>query len=578
VKFGITARLAVVLALIGMAVSGLTGFYAYSVSRDLLIQSAQGELMTSTQVVARRISQTRQELSRNLMLLAAQPEALVALKAQCARSSSSARLALEFRELMRVNPSYFQLRLISAAEGGPECVRVDRDANALLEISGDDLQEKGHFMYVTEALKLKPGQTYLSQITINHERGAHAGQEKPTVILSTPVVDAQGKAVGVIVINVDLNGMFSLLAADLPGDHRLYLSNHRGDFLIHPDSTRTFGFDRGQRVLLQDEFPQTVDVVAGKEKSVLLETQANAEGTPPLIAAFIASNVVVPGMEERLLLGLAQPRDVVLQQADRLGLGVLQIVLVVSLACVALALLVARAIARPINAMNAAVQKFSNDTQEMALPVDRQDEIGMLARSFARMQTVIRRQMHDLQDNQEELEHLAQHDMLTDLPNRRMLMDRLDNAIARAKRSEVGFALLFVDVDRFKSFNDRYGHAAGDAVLKAVADRLRHGIRAVDTAARLGGDEFVLLLDQFVHRDQIAGFTEKLLALLKAPIDFQGQTLQAEFSIGISQFPDDGSTAEDIVANADRAMYRTKTSGRNGYRFTSDDTTQSSLL
>jgi hypothetical protein len=281
VKFGITARLAVVLALIGMAVSGLTGFYAYSVSRDLLIQSAQGELMTSTQVVARRISQTRQELSRNLMLLAAQPEALVALKAQCARSSSSARLALEFRELMRVNPSYFQLRLISAAEGGPECVRVDRDANALLEISGDDLQEKGHFMYVTEALKLKPGQTYLSQITINHERGAHAGQEKPTVILSTPVVDAQGKAVGVIVINVDLNGMFSLLAADLPGDHRLYLSNHRGDFLIHPDSTRTFGFDRGQRVLLQDEFPQTVDVVAGKEKSVLLETQANAEGTPP---------------------------------------------------------------------------------------------------------------------------------------------------------------------------------------------------------------------------------------------------------------------------------------------------------
>ena len=81
-KFGITARLAVVLALIGMAVSGLTGFYAYSVSRDLLIQSAQGELMTSTQVVARRISQTRQELSRNLMLLAAQPEALVALKAR----------------------------------------------------------------------------------------------------------------------------------------------------------------------------------------------------------------------------------------------------------------------------------------------------------------------------------------------------------------------------------------------------------------------------------------------------------------------------------------------------------------
>lgn len=575
-KFGITARLTVVLAAIGIAVSGLTGFYAYNVSRSLLVQSAQGELMTSTQVLARRITQTRQEISRNLMLLAAQPEALTALRTQC--TTPNARLALEFRELMRANPAYFQIRLISAADGGPECVRVDRDNQTLVQVLGDDLQEKGHFLYVSEALKLKEGQPYLSQIAINHERGAHAGQEKPTVILSTPVVDAQKKTVGVVAINVDLNGMFSLLAADLPGDYRLYLANRHGDFLIHPDRERTFGFDRGQRVYLQDEFPQAAGVVTGKEPSALLDTQGSSNGSVPLIAAFAGTDVAIPGMEERLVLGLAQPREVVLEEANALGQGVLKIVAAVSLACVALALLVARAITHPINAMSEAVLKFSNDTREMALPTDRQDEIGMLARSFARMQTVIRQQMGDLQDNQEELEHLAQHDVLTDLPNRRRFMDRLDQAIARAHRNEVGFALLFIDVDHFKGFNDRYGHAAGDAVLQAVASRLHHGLRAVDTVARLGGDEFVVLLDQFVHREQIAAFTEKLLTVLKAPIEFQGTVLHAEFSVGISQFPEDGSDADHIIASADRAMYRAKTSGRNGYRFTSDDTTQPSLL
>ena len=149
--------------------------------------------------------------------------------------------------------------------------------------------------------------------------------------------------------------------------------------------------------------------------------------------------------------------------------------------------------------------------------------------------------------------------------------------VSAARHRSLG-ALLFVDLDHFKTLNDTLGHDKGDLLLKQVATRLQSCIRGVDTVARLGGDEFVVLLDQFVHRDQIAGFTEKLLALLKAPIDFQGQTLLAEFSIGISQFPDDGHTAEEVINNADRAMYRTKAGGRNGYRFTSDTNTQPDLL
>lgn len=575
-KFGISARLTLVLALVGLLVAGLTGFYAFHVSRRLLVQSSQDELLLSTQVLARRIALTRQEVSRNLMVLASHPAAQASLQADA--GSAQTQLATLFKVLMSANPAYLQIRLISAKEHGLERVRVDRDSGTLQEVTGDDLQEKGHFAYVSETLKLAYGETYLSPIAINHEQGSHAGLDRPTLQLATPVSDAQGQALGLLVINLDLDGMFALLSADLPEDFALYLANYQGDYLIHPDNTKTFGFDRGRRVLVQDEFTQTAALVDQTAESVLLQADQGPHAFAPLLAAFVGRPVLISSEETRLILGLARPLEGVLKQTDQLGRTIVQIVILVSLACAFLAVLVARALTRPINSMIAAVHRFSNDNKVLPLPVERSDEIGMLARSFARMQSQIRKQMDDLHDSHEELEHLAQHDMLTELPNRRMFMDRLEQAIARAERTEEGFALLFIDVDNFKSFNDTLGHAAGDAVLKTVAQCLAANTRRIDTVARLGGDEFVAMIDNFSDRNLISAFTEKLLAALKAPMEFEGHTLCVEFSIGISQFPDDGSTAEEVINNADRAMYRTKAGGRNGYRFTSDANTQPNLL
>nr|WP_315494810.1 diguanylate cyclase [uncultured Rhodoferax sp.] len=575
-KFGISARLTLVLALVGLLVAGFTGFYAFHVSRSLLVQSSQNELLLSTQVLARRIALTRQEVSRNLMVLASHPAAQASLQPRS--PSAQAQMATLFKVLMEANPAYLQIRLISAQDHGMERVRVDRDSGTLQEVTGEDLQEKGHFAYVSETLKLAYGETYLSPIAINHEQGSHAGLDRPTLQLATPVSDPHGLALGLLVINLDLDGMFALLSADLPKDFSLYLSNHRGDYLIHPDSSKTFGFDKGRRVLVQDEFPQTEALLRQNTEYILLQADQGLHAFSPLLAAFIGRPVLVRGEENHLILGLARPLEGVLQQTDQLGRTIVQIVILVSLACALLAVLVARALTRPINSMIAAVHRFSNDNKALPLPVERSDEIGTLARSFARMQGQIRKQMDDLHDSREELEHLAQHDMLTELPNRRMFMDRLAQAIARAERTEEGFALLFIDVDNFKNFNDSLGHAAGDAVLKIVAQRLASNTRKVDTVARLGGDEFVVMIDNFSERNLISAFTEKLLAALKAPMDFEGHTLCVEFSVGISQFPDDGHTAEEVINNADRAMYRTKAGGRNGYRFTSDANTQPNLL
>jgi diguanylate cyclase (GGDEF)-like protein len=565
IRFGIAARLGILLAVVGLTAAGVTGFYAYQASRALLVQAAKNDLLNSTQVLARRISLTREEITRSLTVLASHPAAIATL--QNPESKQQDQVATVFRQLMHANPGYFQIRLISAADHGLERVRVDRDGGGLIDVTGDDLQEKNHFPYVYDTLRLPAGATYLSRININHERGAHAGLGRPAVILAMPVVDAQGVALGVVVVNVDLEGFFTQLAAEMPKEAELFFSNQSGDFLIHPDPTRTFGFDKGRRMLVQDEFAETAELVAGKVDRVLIEVRDGRYAKAPVVVAFLGRKVGVAGNNESFIVGVSQPLAGVLQQSEKLGVTMLQIVTALCLVCILLAMLLARFIARPINVMSTGLQHFANGGQVVGLPIDRHDEFGMLARSFDQMQRQINLQFSELQESRQEFEHLARHDMLTGLPNRRLFQDRLDHALARARRSGKKLALLFIDLDRFKEINDKVGHDAGDAVLKAVATRLATSTREADTVARLGGDEFVVLLDDPSSHDQVASIAQKLLDGLKPEIPFESHALHAVASIGISQYPQDGETATELLANADRAMYQAKAAGRNCYRF-----------
>ncbi len=567
-NFGIAARLSGVLALVSVLIAGLTGLYAYRASHELLVQAAKSDLLATTQVLASRIAIQRLDVSGDLQVLANHTASLAVLRGEPGLPAD--RLANLFKLFMQANPSYFQVRLISADDYGLERVRVDRQGDALLRVEGDDLQEKSHYPYVSETLKLPAGSTYLSRIVINHERGAHAGLNQPSVQLAMPVIDGQSKALGVVVINLDLNGVFKALASDLPPDFELFMTNAQGDFLIHPDPRQTFGFDRGQRVLLQDEFPATQALLEGNASQLVLEAPAGKHNKVPMVAAFIRAEVKVPNDESQMLLGVAEPLANVLARADQLGRTTLQIVLGFGLFGVLLAVLLARWITRPLNAVNDAVQHFSTDHAISALPLHRHDEIGQLARSFAHMQQQIQQQFAELQANRVELEHLARHDVLTGLPNRRLFMERLEIAIELAKRHHAQLALLFIDLDNFKDINDTFGHASGDAALQTVAQRLLANSRVVDTVARLGGDEFVLLLDNPTQREQIAAIAEKISASMAEPVLSDQHRFGVTLSIGISRYPQDGHSADQLMSAADRAMYQVKRGARNGHRFVSD--------
>lgn len=157
--------------------------------------------------------------------------------------------------------------------------------------------------------------------------------------------------------------------------------------------------------------------------------------------------------------------------------------------------------------------------------------------------------------------HQAYHDTLTGLPNRRLLADRLDQAIFTARRKEHKVALLLLDLDRFKQVNDRYGHAAGDRVLETLAQRLRNAVRGMDTVARLGGDEFVILLPEIRELGEAEIVAEKILQITDMPVLHGQLQYQVGASIGISLYPDHGENSETLLNRADFAMYASKQQG-----------------
>ena len=167
----------------------------------------------------------------------------------------------------------------------------------------------------------------------------------------------------------------------------------------------------------------------------------------------------------------------------------------------------------------------------------------------------------------QKMDHLAQHDVLTNLPNRLLLHDRITQAISAARRQRAFLAVIFLDLDGFKHINDSLGHAVGDQVLKSISSRLVAAVRRTDTVSRQGGDEFVVLLPEISAPHDAAASAKKILLSLSAPHRLGGQDLHIGGSAGISIYPTDGQEAETLIRNADTAMYHAKGQGRNNFQF-----------
>ena len=544
-QWSIALKLGALLASFSVFAAILAGYYTFDSSRERLQGRAERSLLATTQVLARHMQTGFSTVARDTAFLAD----------AAAVEQDQGRLADLFKANLQAHPAYLQIRFISASDYGLELVRIDRQGDKLVRVPDDQLQEKSHFPFVFEALSLPDGEVYVSEFGINHEDAAQEAAV-PVFNMASPVVQG-GQLRGVVVVRVAAAPFLHNFNAALPTPYGFYLSNRWGDFLVHPDATQTFGFDRGQRILIQESFPQVAALVDGRAEEAVL-SQPGTDDEEARVFAFVRMPFGNADEGRFMVVGLSQPLAVVQGEVLDLGRSILKILLVLSVVGVALAAGVSRLVTQPLQAMVKAAQAFSRGESHGALPVHRGDEVGELARSFQDMERQISRQLAELNLSRDAMAHLAHHDALTGLPNRRMFEQRLGQVLELSRRSGRSCALLFVDLDDFKAINDTRGHAVGDLVLQAVARTIVGAVRQVDTVARLAGDEFTVLCENVDSDEAALQIVTKLQHAFEPPLDIDGEPLAVRASIGLSLFPRDAQDARTLMASADAAMYRIK--------------------
>jgi diguanylate cyclase (GGDEF)-like protein len=203
----------------------------------------------------------------------------------------------------------------------------------------------------------------------------------------------------------------------------------------------------------------------------------------------------------------------------------------------------------------------------VGLGIQKQRRLDAVRDNLRRGEAEARERARELEAKSREIAHIAHHDILTGLANRVLLHERIDLALARARRHRESFAILCLDLDRFKIANDTLGHQAGDVLLQQVAERLRRCARDVDTVARVGGDEFVVLQTDVAEIAEVRGLAKRILLDVSAPYNVGGNPVVISVSIGVAVAPSDGASADKLLGNADLALYGAKTNGRNEFRF-----------
>ena len=501
-------------------------------------------------MLGRNLQISLENFARDLKVLSDQSQPVEVLQDMPNNSKEIEELARLFTSMLDAHPEYQRIRLIEAKNYGLERINVDRQGI----VASTALQEKGHIPYVFKTLKLSPGQQFFSEIA-----PSRLDPDKAlTLHIASPIWTNEPRAVGVIVLSIDVKTLFSRLKRELPDYYQFFLANSQGELLLNPE--REQSQDQGSIAMLQAQLPEILTLLSGKSSSMLGILPAKRE-QPSRLAAF--TTISIEAESNHLLLGLAVPEKHILQASQALDQRLIQIIAALGLITLILSLWLARQMIRPLNQIGLAIAHFSQDLSLQPLPTERGDELGKLARDIRAMQEKILAQIIQLNTNQQELQRMAHIDPLTGLPNRRLFFDRLEHAISNAERSGKLLGLLYVDLDHFKEINDTHGHAAGDEVLSNVAHLLVSVTRSGDTVARLGGDEFVILFDEVESRATLLGIAQKLLSLLQNRLLIDGKDLQVRASLGISLYPHDGSDAQTLLQNADRAMYSSKRSGRN---------------
>lgn len=569
------------------------------------------------------------------------------------------------RNVVREARIYDQLRFIDAR--GVEQVRIDQVASGTLAVPDDRLQDKSDRYYFQETMRLQAGEIYMSPLDLNIEQGQIELPHKPMVRMATPLFNAQGQRLGLLVVNVLGDWLIDdFRQLMLPGREAIWL-NAQGDWLVSPEPAQNWGFMFDRPGLFARAHPALWEAMRTHPRghqiqadglwtyTTLTPLQHNArragqnhQGQPdanhlnsrpdqayawilasripkqhlPSAAIFdhaLATQIYLGGVAVLLALSwylthLLHSRrrfqQQALVQAERLS-GITAVMAeglmvmnpdgkITFINPEALRLLgwhddellgqdghalihhhlpdgrEAPHESCPIQAVATTREVYRSENEVFFRKDGSPIAVGVSAAPLLLNDTLegtvlVFTDLSRVKAYQAEIQHLAFHDALTNLPNRRLLKDRLAQSLGHAQRHPHHLALMYLDLDHFKDINDHLGHDGGDELLRAVAARLTRSVRATDTVARMGGDEFVVLLPEVSGLAAASQVAQQILDALWVPHTLKGQTLQVGSSIGVALFPDSATDIDTLMQAADQAMYIAKQRGRHRYHvFTPD--------
>ena len=495
-RLNIASKVTVAFSILIFASVLLVGYLVFTGSNRLIINSSEKRLEHTAQIISLRTNTYLQGITADLEFLIKNPSIEGLIRAAendqidpqtgFSYQQWDNQLAEIFKSLLASRPAYFQVRLIGKENDGFELIRVDRSNNIISRVEADQLQPKGDREYYQETIGLNNDEIYLSDINLNQEFGRINIPIIPTIRVSAPIFDNSGQPFGIVIININLTGLFSTLQDLADPSMLVYLSNQNGDYLLHPDPNRMFGFEMGKNFKIQKEFPSGIEIIDGNQKKLQTEENEAETQVPHLI---YLQKLSVYDDQRFLVLGVASPIQSLLVGSRKLHRQSILITFIISIIGLFLAWIFGRTLINPLQKITTAISEFGAGKRNFVFSSNRNDEIGVLSRSFNQMADQIQQQLKALAEKEQYIRSII------DSTQEAILIFDQDLKIIRVNPAALRMFDLAENelkgkhlINIIESENDNVNPLQGDSLLK----RSLHGF---ETTVKLkSGRQLVVLV------------------------------------------------------------------------------------
>jgi PAS domain S-box-containing protein len=491
-RIGIGTKIALLLSAIAVLASATVGIITYNQFSQALVDQELKQLSSLADIKAVKFAAEMETLRTDALFASRSPVMQRLVRALQAGGTDPVsgetapqlrqRATLFCTELLRAKPAYSQVRLIGIADGGRELVRVQRQhADALPHVVPlTDLQRKGQEPYFAAAMKLPEGSVYFSDINLNREHGKVAEPPMPVMRAATPILGQDGQPLAILVINSLFQTLVDGLHRGLSKDHVLLVTNDRGDYLIHPDEEKTFGFDRGRRVRIQNDFVSLTSLIASPAHSPLSIVDKSSDDQPMAIG--ICRVPIDPADSNRFVeIAVAAPYQVAIPVSATARNRCLLAGALVALIALGWGYLLSRSMTKPLRQIAAAAEAFGRGEKDLELPTGSRDEIGVVARALASMMSDVRSAQAGLNQRAEQLAQSRRSalNMLQDVESSRAntvkaeQISREHSARTQAILDGASDAIITINIEgTVESFNNAavriFGYSAAEVIGRNV--------------------------------------------------------------------------------------------------------------